>query len=135
MQSYKGIRGAKIGSFVYDCAHPGQMAIFYAKLVGGTVEADPYGGYEVVTDKTGITLGFQYDSEYEPPVYLGGGGEQQPMLHVDIAVKDRDQAVAYALSIGAKWPPEQFSVPGSGWEPDWTTLLDPDGHPFFLHDE
>lgn len=55
------------------------------------------------------------------------------MAHLDIYVKNRQEAVDYALSIGATMPDDQFSVPG--FTPDWTTLYDPAGHPFCLCDE
>ena len=134
MQSYKGMKNVRVEAVVFDCAHPDQVADFYAKLLGGAVEADPYGGYNVRLPGLGMVLGFQYDPDYQRPAYLGKEA-QQPMAHLDIQVCDRTAAVEYALSIGARHPEKQFTVPGSGWVPEWTTLLDPDGHPFFLCDE
>lgn len=125
--------GATLQSLIYDCGDPEALSSFYAKLLGGTVSADPYGGHSVTLPGLGLDLGFQRDEFYRRPVFLGREGDQQPMLHIDIKVRDRAEATAYALSIGATMPNEQFCQPD--WPIQWVTLLDPEGHPFCLFDE
>ena len=122
--------GAKVNSIVFDCDNPEKLAAFYRALLGGTVQVDPYGGHYLTVPGLDIGLGFQLDEDYERPVWLGDPKAQQIMLHLDIQVKDRQKAIDYALSIGAEMPSAQFCQPD--WEVQWTTLLDPAGHPFCL---
>ncbi len=124
---------ASIRSLIYDCDSPEELAAFYSKLLGGSVTSDSYGGYTVSLPGLGFDLGFQYDEYYKRPVWLGSEQDQQPMVHIDIKVQDRQKAVEYALPLGATMPPEQFCQPD--WEVQWTTLLDPAGHPFCLFEE
>jgi hypothetical protein len=52
-------------------------------------------------------------------------GEQQMMLHLDIAVEDLESGVAWALAAGAtlaEFQPQE----------DVRVVLDPAGHPFCL---
>lgn len=123
---------ASIQSLIYDCDDPEALATFYARLLGGTLSADPYGGYSVSIPGLGLDLGFQEDEDYERPVWLGKKHEQQPMLHIDIKVDNRQEAIDHALSLGASLP-AQFCQPD--WDVQWTTLLDPAGHPFCLFDD
>lgn len=125
--------GAVVYAVIYDCEDPGALACFYATLLGGTVETDPYGGCTVKAPGLAVELGFQADEHYCRPVFLGETGDQQPMAHIDIRVPDRDKAVEYALSIGATRPREQVCQPD--WPVQWVTLLDPAGHPFCLFEE
>ena len=129
-ENYSNHIGAKVQSIIFDCDKPDELATFYAKLLGGKVDSDPYGGYGVSVPGLGIDLGFQEDETYARPVWLGAEHDQQPMLHLDIKVDDRQKAIDYALSIGAVMPEEQFCQPD--WDVQWTTLLDPAGHPFCL---
>lgn len=129
--SYPNEIGADPQAIIFDCPDPEALAIFYARFLGGSVEGDPHGGFSVAAK--GLTLGFQQDENYERPVFLGNPGDQQPMVHMDIAVANREKAVEFALSLGATWPREQFCQPD--WDVQWTTLLDPAGHPFCLFEE
>lgn len=132
-ENYENKLGASIQALIYDCDNPEELAHFYAKLLGGTIEADPYGGFGVKVPGLGIDLGFQADKDYIQPVWPGTKGDQLQMLHIDIQVADRSKAMDFALSIGATLPKEQFCQPD--WDVQWVTMLDPAGHPFCLWDE
>jgi len=123
----------KVQSLIYDCDRPEELAMFYAKLLGGKVDSDPYGGYSVTVPGLGIDLGFQVDEQYKRPVWLGSETDQQPMLHLDLKVKNRKEAIDYAVSLGAIVPEKQFCQ--LDWDVQWITLLDPAGHPFCFFDE
>ena len=72
-----------------------------------------------------LALAVQYEPDYLPPVWPPTAGEQGMMMHLDIAVDDLYEAVAWALEAGATLaehqPQDQVRV-----------LLDPAGHPFCL---
>lgn len=132
-EQYGNTLHASVQGLIYDCAQPEALARFYAKLLGGTVTADPYGGYGVEVPGLGFDLGFQLDEDYRRPVWPGAQGDQLQMLHMDIKVDDRHEAMVFALSIGATLPESQFCQPD--WDVQWITLLDPAGHPFCLFDD
>ena len=133
MKKMSDALGAAVHAVIFDCDDPMVLAEFYANLLGGEVEADPFGGYSVTVAGLGCTLGFQADEDYQRPVWPGEKGGQMQMMHLDLRVRDRQEAVEYALAIGATEPAEQFCQPD--WEPQWITLLDPAGHPFCIWDE
>ena len=132
-ENYENILNTSMVSLVYDCEDPEELARFYARLLGGSMEEDPYGGYIVKAPGTPLCLGFQVDEDYTRPVWPGEKGDQLQMLHVDLQVDDRQKAMDYALSIGATMPEDQYCRPE--WEMQWVTMLDPAGHPFCLFDE
>lgn len=131
-ERYGNALGASVQALIFDCGDARELARFYAKLLGGSIEADAYGAFTVKVPGLGIELGFQEDEDYARPVWPGAKGDQLQMLHIDIHVEDRNKAVEYALSIGAMMPAGQFCQPD--WEVQWVTLLDPAGHPFCLWD-
>ena len=73
----------------------------------------------------GTGISFQTEDDYVRPVWPSGLGEQQMMLHLDLATDDLDLASAHARAAGATLakfqPQEQVRV-----------FLDPAGHPFCL---
>ena len=131
-ERYENRLNAAVQSLIFDSGNPEELARFYAKLLGGVLESDPYGGYLLKVPGLGLELGFQEDEDYTPPVWPGTKGDQLQMLHLDIRVSDRKQAADVALSLGATLPAEQFCQPD--WPVQWITLLDPAGHPFCLWD-
>lgn len=129
-ETYENTLNASVQGLIYDCDNPEVLARFYAKLLGGSMNVDPYGGYSVETPALDIGLGFQLDEDYARPIWPGTKDDQLQMLHIDIQVDDRRKAMDFALSIGASMPQEQFCQPE--WDVQWVTLLDPAGHPFCL---
>ena len=73
----------------------------------------------------GLKIEFQPGDHYTPPVWPPVAGEQQMMMHLDIAVVDLDAGVAWALEVGATLADHQ---PQQGVR----VMLDPAGHPFCL---
>ncbi|MFV0412725.1 MAG: VOC family protein [Oscillospiraceae bacterium] len=116
-------------SFVLDCKNPAALAQFYAGLLGGRAVPEAEGWYDVFVPGCGVHLSLQRDEDYRPPAWPAAEGQQQ-MAHLDFMVQNLRQAVSYALSLGATAAPVQFCQPE--WEHQWTTLLDPEGHPFCL---
>ena len=74
----------------------------------------------------GYNLAFATEKHYARPVWPTVDGEPQMSLHLDIEVDDLEQAVAYAVEVGAEQaeyqPQESVRV-----------MLDPAGHPFCLY--
>ncbi|MFV0352032.1 MAG: VOC family protein [Oscillospiraceae bacterium] len=123
----------RLGSFVLECKAPKDLAGFYSKLLGVPLAEESDGWCIIKLPGSGIELSFQRDEEYQPPVWPGSGNEQQMMAHLDLFTKDRLAAVEYAVALGAVVPPVQYCEPE--WNQQWTTLLDPAGHPFCLCDD
>lgn len=133
-EQYENHLNASVHVLVFDSNMPEELARFYAKLLGGTMKADPNGGgYSVNAPTFPLPLVFQLDEDYTRPVWPGIKGDQLQMIHIDIQVDDRKKAMEYALSIGATMPQEQFCLPE--WDFQWVTLQDPAGHPFCLFNE
>ena len=132
-ERYENTLNASVQGLIYDCDQPEQLARFYANLLGGTLTADPYGGFDVSVPGLGYELGFQRDENYTRPVWPGTKGDQLQMLHIDIQVEARQTAMKFALSLGATLPQTQFCQPD--WDVQWVTLLDPAGHPFCLFEK
>ncbi len=115
---------------------PRALAEFYARLLDSKVaHADParpghppedgWAQLRTTSDHGAVTLNFEYEQRYEPPVWPSELGRQQIMEHLDINVEDLDAAVAHALACGAKLADHQP-------QPDVRVLFDPAGHSFCL---
>lgn len=119
----------KLYAVTLDCKDPYELAKFYAALLQWEIpfrDADwacvgapgaAQGAYPGIT--------FQRNPAYVPPVWPEEPGAQQQMTHLDFAVKDLEQAVAFAVKCGAAVAKEQFSD-------GWRVMIDPAGHPFCL---
>lgn len=119
----------KLYSVVIDCIDLCRLAEFYAKLIGWeTVFSDAeYAVIGAPGSRQGAYPGitFQYNPDYERPVWPEKSGTQQQMEHLDFAVDDLEGAVRHAVDCGATIAAEQFSE-------HWRVILDPEGHPFCL---
>jgi hypothetical protein len=73
----------------------------------------------------GAGLSFQYDADYSPPTWPAGPGQQQMMVHLDIAVEHLAKGEAFARGLGATVAVHQP-------QDDVRVMLDPAGHPFCL---
>jgi len=78
------------------------------------------------SEDAGYNFSFATEKNYSRPVWPTVDGEPQMSLHLDIEVDDLEQAVAYAVGVGA----EQAE-----YQPQETVrvMLDPAGHPFCLY--
>jgi hypothetical protein len=113
---------ARLAMAALDCADPIPLADFWAGLLEGTVIARGERVSAVRTDT--LTLTMIRVPDYVPPTWPGG--EAPKHLHLDLAVRDLDEAEAEALRLGA-------TKAGKQPQPDqWRVFLDPAGHPFCL---
>jgi catechol 2,3-dioxygenase-like lactoylglutathione lyase family enzyme len=124
----------RISAAVLDGPDPRTLAAFYERLLRWTVVVSeparpgepPEDGWVMLRPPAGGTgLSFQFDANFVRPRWPAASGEQQMMIHLDIAVEDLDVAVAFARELGATvsdhQPQEAVRV-----------MLDPVGHPFCL---
>ena len=81
-------------------------------------------GEAAITGET-MKIEFQYEQQLRAPDVAPADGRQQMMMHLDIAVDDLDDGVAWALELGATVAEHQ---PQAGVR----VMLDPAGHPFCL---
>jgi catechol 2,3-dioxygenase-like lactoylglutathione lyase family enzyme len=108
-----------------DAPDPRRLAAFYRRRLGWTTKAEEPDWVEIAAPGGGAGLSFQTEPRFAPPRWPAGPGEQQMMMHLEIAVDDLPAAVGHALSLGAtlaKFQPQE----------DVRVLLDPVGHPFCL---
>ena len=119
----------KMNATVIDCREPRKLADFYAVLMNWVVHytSDDYimMGPPEAFQAMYPQLAFQFNPDYEPPIWPEEPGAQQQMMHIDFAVNDVEKAVEHAISCGAKVAATQFSD-------SHTVMLDPEGHPFCL---
>jgi catechol 2,3-dioxygenase-like lactoylglutathione lyase family enzyme len=114
---------------VLDCSDAPELARFYRSLLGGTVNRpDPRwsleGNWATLHLETGMVLAFQGVDDHRPPQWPDPTRPQQ--FHLDIGVKDLDQAQQQVLALGAT-----ILDPGDATR-CWRIYADPAGHPFCL---
>jgi catechol 2,3-dioxygenase-like lactoylglutathione lyase family enzyme len=104
------------------------LASFYERLLGWVVVED-HPGWVRLRHPSGelapAGLSFADEPGHVPPVWPTRPGEQQMMVHLDVAVDDLEAGVAWALDAGATLAPHQP-------QEHVRVLLDPAGHPFCL---
>jgi catechol 2,3-dioxygenase-like lactoylglutathione lyase family enzyme len=112
---------------VLDAPDASALAHFYERLLGWTVYKDTPGWATIAPSETaGYNLSFQTEPNYVRPVWPSEAGKPIMMLHLDLEVDDLDDAVAYAVEVGAELADVQP-------QEDVRVLLDPVGHPFCLY--
>jgi catechol 2,3-dioxygenase-like lactoylglutathione lyase family enzyme len=111
-----------------DAPNARELAHFYARLLGWQLfESDGDDGAAVAPSETaGYSLEFQTEALYARPVWPAEAGQPQMSMHLEIEVDDLDEAVAYAVGVGAE---------EAAFQPQSTVrvMLDPAGHPFCLY--
>ena len=115
----------RISATVLGAPDPQALGAFYARLLGWEVTTNEPEWVMIKPPDGGTGLSFQYEEGYIPPVWPTAPGKQQMMLHLDIAVNDLRNAVAWALDAGATQADFQP-------QDDVRVMLDPAGHPFCL---
>jgi len=127
----------RVASVVLGAPDPRALAAFYQRLLGWTVVQEaparpgfpPEDGWAMLrppSSGTGLRgLSFQWEPDYVPPVWPPAPGQQQMMLHLDIAVENLEAGVAWALEVGATLAQHQP-------QKHVRVMLDPAGHPFCL---
>jgi hypothetical protein len=118
---------------VVDCHDAIELATFWSALLDWPITEQASGGgpdqpgpsWAKIESPDGLSMvEFQGLWDYRPPVWPNAAGEQQMMIHLDVAVDD-PAAIAWCLEHGATEPEHQGS-------PNVKVLLDPAGHPFCL---
>ena len=115
---------AEFSLVALDCRDPRALAEFYRQIIGGSIN-DTFAadGWIRLETPSGSDIGFQLDSEHEPPGWPDGTSQQ---AHLDLDVGDLDAAEQQLLALGAI---KSSTQP----EPDeWRVFLDPAGHPFCI---
>jgi catechol-2,3-dioxygenase len=108
-------------------AHDGvALATFYARVLGWPITKQDGGDAAIAVPGTSSYLAFESTPDYVPPVWPAADGQQQMMMHIDVAVDDLAAAVADAVELGA-------TVADYQPQDDVRVLLDPAGHPFCLY--
>lgn len=110
-----------------DAPDAGDLARFYARLLDWQILEESPGWVTLAPSKgADSTLAFATEPNYLRPVWPTVQGQPQMSMHLDVAVDDLDQAVAYALEVGATL---------ASYQPQDTVrvMLDPAGHPFCLY--
>jgi len=77
------------------------------------------------SEDAGYNLAFATEKNYARPVWPSVEGKPQMLMHLDIEVDDVEQAVAYAVGVGAEQAEYQPQT-------NVRVMLDPAGHPFCL---
>jgi catechol 2,3-dioxygenase-like lactoylglutathione lyase family enzyme len=114
-----------ISATVLGTPDPAALAAFYSRLLGWPVTTNEPDWVMLKPPAGGTGLSFQLESDHVPPVWPQRAGDQQMMMHLDIAVEDLEVAVAWAIDAGARLADFQPQA-------DNRVMLDPAGHPFCL---
>jgi catechol 2,3-dioxygenase-like lactoylglutathione lyase family enzyme len=114
-----------LSGVVLDAPDARELAAFYRRLLGWEVEQDEPGWVKLRAPGGGPGLSFQTEKAYARPTWPAGPGDQQMMVHLDIAVDDLEEAGAHAVAAGATLAEYQP-------QDDVRVHLDPAGHPFCL---
>jgi catechol-2,3-dioxygenase len=123
-----GLPPIALDAVVLECRDVDSLSEFYIRLLGWKKnygEDDEWA--DIVSPSGGVKIAFQKNEDYIPPVWPDKPGEQQQMVHLDFTVRDKEQmecAVQHAISCGAVKTGMQYDPA------KWTTMLDPEGHPF-----
>jgi catechol 2,3-dioxygenase-like lactoylglutathione lyase family enzyme len=114
-----------LSGVVLDAPDARDLADFYRRLLGWRVVEDEPDWVTLRPPDGGTGLSFQTESRYTPPTWPATDGDQQMMLHLDLAVDDLEAAGAHARAEGAVLADYQP-------QDDVRVYLDPAGHPFCL---
>ncbi len=124
----QGLLPIALDAVVLECKDVAALANFYIQLLGWKERYGEGGVWQdIVSPSGGAKIAFQQNEDYIPPAWPDEQGAQQQMAHLDFAVNSLEQmelAVQHAISCGAVKAGVQYSPT------QWTTMLDPAGHPF-----
>lgn len=112
-------------STVLDAPDAGELAAFYARLLGWRVRTEEPGWVTLAPPGGGAGLAFQSEPAHVRPVWPAAAGDQRMQAHLDIEVDDLDAAAAHAVEAGAVLAQHQP-------QDEVRVYLDPAGHPFCL---
>jgi len=112
---------------VLDAPDARELAHFYARLLGWRIFNETDGWADLApSEDAGYNLAFATEENYARPVWPTEEGKPQMSMHLDFEVDDLEEAVSYAIGIGAEL---------ASYQPQETVrvMLDPAGHPFCLY--
>lgn len=111
---------------VLEAPDPHALADFYSRLLEWPVAMTDENGCAIQVPGTASYLSFNRSPDFVAPTWPAAPGQQQMMMHLDIAVDDLTASLASAVQLGATvaefQPQDKVRV-----------LLDPVGHPFCLY--
>jgi hypothetical protein len=117
---------ARFVSVVLGSPEPRALGTFYEALLDfARFDDEPEWVRSGPRDGSRPGISFQLEESYVAPVWPPVDGEQQMMVHLDIAVADLDEEVARAVELGATLADFQP-------QDDVRVLFDPHGHAFCL---
>ena len=108
-----------ISALAIDCAAPQELARWWSRLLGGTVEPDPDGDATLHTLHTSGGLAIDF-------LKVPEGKTVKNRLHLDIGSSDFDAAVEQARALGAEDADDVYD--GGSWK----VLRDPEGNEFCI---
>ena len=109
---------------VFDAADLNAESTFWARLLGGTVDAED--DWHMVLVNGEPKVGVQLAPDHVPPEWPEGTPQQ---IHLDLWVDDFEEAHTEVMSAGAKL----LQAAASTESPDnFQVYADPAGHPFCL---
>lgn len=112
---------------VLDAPDAPELARFYARLLGWKIFNESPGWADLaISEDAGYNLAFATEPNYARPVWPTVDDQPQMSMHLDIQVDDLEEAVAFAVEVGAEL---------ATYQPQETVrvMLDPAGHPFCLY--
>lgn len=122
----------ELTSVTIGAPKPRELARFYAKLLDADLKTDdpPREGHPAdagwaQVQTSAVTLNFEYEYQWQTPVWPSAAGKQHITQHLDIRVDDLEAAVAWAKECGAVQDPYQP-------QKSVRVMRDPAGHPFCL---
>lgn len=102
----------QVAAVTIGAPDPRALAAFYERMLGwrlvneeaagpGDPPEDVWAQLRPPPGETGPTLNFEFERHYVPPVWPSVVGEQHITEHLDIAVDDLNETVAWAVAAGA----------------------------------
>ena len=106
-----------IAMITFDCSDPDGLAEWWAKAVGGVVNAVAPGNFVMLGRQAGPALGFQKVPDPTPG---------KTKVHLDLRAADKEAEVTRLIGLGAR----ETGRHSFGPEFDWVVLADPEGNAF-----
>jgi hypothetical protein len=110
---------------VFDAANIATESAFWARMLGGTVDADAEGDWHTVVVDGVPVLAVQLAPDHVRPDWPDGTPQQ---IHLDLYVDDPKSAHDDVLALGARLLQPADTDTAEGFQ----VYADPAGHPFCL---
>ena len=110
---------------VFDTADLETESAFWARMLGGEVDADVDDGWYTILVDGKPQMCFQHAPDHVPPDWPDGAPQQ---VHLDLYVDDIATAHAETMANGARLLQAADTTAAEGFQ----VYADPSGHPFCL---